>query len=403
MNRDILFLAHRLPYPPNKGDRIRSWHMLKALSEMGRVHVIAMADPADVQQGPSAELARQCASICLIPHKGWRMSAMWAGLRAGHPISFAYFESALFRQAVNVVMAQEPIGLVYGFSAQMGRYLPPISANVRVVMDFVDCDAGKFEDLARFAPAPLAWVYQREARCLDELTRHVAARADLSLFISQPEADEFIARTPGASGIQIVPNGVDLAYFQPVQDRTLAGAGPVILFAGQMDYAPNVDAVQQFARHVFPRIRQKYPDAIFAIVGRAPILAVHHLALLPGVRVFGEVRDVRPWLALAHCVVAPFRVARGVPNKILEAMAMARPVVATARAVAGLDVRAGKDLLVAETAEGQAAAVLEVLDNPAHAAALGKQGRVRVASRYHWARALSTLPDLLSTPVRAKG
>lgn len=403
MKPDILFLAHRLPYPPNKGDRVRSWHILKALSHIGRVHLIAFADPAEAAGVLPFEISRRCASVRLIPHHQNRLPALLRSIGLGRPASFTYFDSSAFRLAVDEVMARRPIDLVYGFSAQMGLYLPPMSSNVRVVMDFVDCDAGKFDDLASFATAAPAWVYRREARLLDQITRDVANRANLSLFVTQREADDFVARTQSAAAVKTMPNGVDLDYFTPQQAPVAANFGPMILFAGQMDYAPNVDAVQQFAHKVMPRIRQHYPGAMFAIIGRNPNLAVHKLALLPGVRVFGEVIDVRPWLALASCVVAPLRVARGVPNKILEAMAMGRPVVATPIAISGLDVRAGKDLCVAETAEDQAAAILELLDNPKRAVALGKRARARVAAAYDWSKALSGLPHLVSSQPCAVG
>jgi sugar transferase (PEP-CTERM/EpsH1 system associated) len=282
----------------------------------------------------------------------------------------------------------EGIDAVHCFSGQMAQYLPP---DVPAVMDFADVDAAKFQQLATGSRQPIAWLLRREARLLAAYERAVAARVSASLFVTDAEAALF--RKGGATGtILTVENGIDSGYFDP--DAAFAAvheAGPLVVFTGQMDYRPNIDAVTRFARDVMPQIRAVRPEARFAIVGRAPTAAVRALAG-PGVIVTGTVDDVRGWLAAAAVCVAPLELARGVQNKILEAMAMARPVVASAPAAEGI-VHTGT-IEVASDADAQARAVLGLLNDPVRAAALGNAARAQIIGRYDWSARLAVLDAL---------
>lgn len=194
-----------------------------------------------------------------------------------------------------------------------------------------------------------------------------------------------------------VGNGIDTGHFDPALsfDRVGEGDGPLAVFTGQMDYRPNIDAVRWFASDILPRIREHHAQARFAIVGRAPADEVRALEALPGVIVTGEVPDVRPWLAAADAVVAPLLLARGVQNKLLEAMAMARPVVASAAAATGIDAAPGEHLLVADGAGAMADAVVRLFDDPAAAAAMGRAARAQMIVRYGWDAQLAPLAHLL--------
>jgi sugar transferase (PEP-CTERM/EpsH1 system associated) len=277
----------------------------------------------------------------------------------------------------------------------MAQYLPP---DVPAVMDFADVDSAKFQQLATGSRQPIAWLLRREARLLAAYERAVAAQVSASLFVTDAEAALF--RNGGATGtILTVENGIDSGYFDP--DATFAAVheagplivftGPLIVFTGQMDYRPNIDAVTRFAREVMPQIRAVRPESRFAIVGRAPTAAVRALAG-PGVIVTGTVDDVRGWLAAAAVCVAPLELARGVQNKILEAMAMARPIVASAPAAEGI-VHAGTIEVVSD-ADAQARAVLGLLDDPVRAAAMGNAARAQIIGRYDWSARLAVLDAL---------
>ncbi|HEY0327001.1 MAG TPA: glycosyltransferase, partial [Allosphingosinicella sp.] len=261
------------------------------------------------------------------------------------------------------------------------------------VMDFVDMDSAKFEAYAE-AGGLLAPVHAREARYLSAYERSVAARADAGLFVSEAEAALFRDRT-GADNVRALANGIDARHFAPDSAFPRLGEaeraqGPILLFTGQMDYRPNIDAVRWFAEEVLPRV----PQGRFVIAGRNPTREVKALAG-PRVTVTGAVRDMRSWLAAADVVVAPLRIARGIQNKVLEAMAMARPVVASPAAFEGIEAEPGRDLIVAGEAGAMADEIAALIEAPDRAAALGTAGRTLVVSRYGWEARLAPLEGLI--------
>jgi sugar transferase (PEP-CTERM/EpsH1 system associated) len=392
---DILFLAHRLPYPPDRGDRIRSFHLLKALAKLGRVHLVAFADqPDDLTH---LETLRPLIGRSHVELRTRSMAtAGMAALARGRPISLAAFDSRSMRAAVAGILAEEPIDTIFAFSSQMAQFVPE-QCKARFVMDFVDVDSAKFEAYAGRARFPLNHIHAREGMMLAAYERRVAERADLSLFVSEAEAEFFRRRSGlGLSRVAALENGIDLAFFRPDADFAPLPPtdGPLILFTGQMDYLPNIEAVTRFSEQSLPAIRAAIPEARFAIVGRNPIAAVNRLAGMAGVVVTGAVPDVRPWLAAADVVVAPLGIARGIQNKVLEAMAMGRPVVASPAAFAGIEATAGRDLIVAGPDE-EASAVLALLRDPASAAELGSNARLRVEVRYGWDARLASLAGMI--------
>lgn len=388
---DILFLAHRIPWPPNRGDKIRAFHIVEHLSRLARVHVVAFVDDPrdlDAQDG----LAPYAASRTIL----WRGKPQWRAaieaLASGRPVSVAAFADAAMRRAVADVLARENIDAIYVFSGQMAQYLPADAAT-RTVMDFVDMDSAKFAGYAAEGQGPRAWMMAREARLLERFERDIAARCDASLFVSEAEAALFRART-GAKRVHAVENGIDTEQFDPAAGFAPVALAPdTIVFTGQMDYPPNIAAVRWFADDILPIVRATHPDARFAIVGRAPTDAVRALGDRPGVTVTGEVDDVRGWLAAAAAVVAPLKLARGIQNKVLEAMAMARPVVASAAAAEGIDhagtIRVGSDAAAIARELGA------LLADRQTAAALGQLARTRVIARYGWDARLAPLAGLL--------
>jgi sugar transferase (PEP-CTERM/EpsH1 system associated) len=389
---DILFLAHRVPYPPDRGDKIRSYHQLVHLARSHRVHLIAFADdPRDLGHGPA--LDGLAASHCILPRRKHQARAAAEALATGRPVSLTAFADPAMRRAVDAVLTRHPVAAIFVYSGQMAQYLPA-SGGPRVIMDFVDMDSAKFGDYAARATGPMAWMLRRESRLLQAFEAQMAARADASLFVSDAEAALFRQRT-GASRVYAVENGIDTARFDPAIVAPVDRPGPLILFTGQMDYRPNIDAVDWFARSVMPVIRGRVPEARFAIVGRAPTDSVRALSALPGVEVTGEVPDTRGWLAAASVVVAPLAIARGVQNKVLEAMAMARPVVASPAAAEGID--HGGTIRIADGVDATANAVAALIGDPA-AALLGRRARDQVVARYGWAARLAPLDALLSGP-----
>jgi polysaccharide biosynthesis protein PslH len=399
---EILFIAHRAPWPPDRGDRIRSWHMLEALLKRAPVHVAALADTAADAEISRAKLGPLCASLTLDVRTMSRPAALLRALPRRSPASVEAFASAAIQTAVDNLLASGKISAIFAFSGQSAQFVPA-THNARFVMDFVDVDSAKFAQQGRDASplSPTGWVTAREGRRLAVFEAAAAARADLSLFVSEAEAALFRQQSGlDATSVQALENGIDTQRFDPASDFTpldfdTRPLGPLCVFTGQMDYQPNVDAVTHFARNVLPILRQQVKAASFAIVGRAPTRDVMALEAIPGVTVTGEVPDTRPWLAAADVVVAPLKLARGVQNKLLEAMAMAKPVVASASAAHGIDASEGEHLLVADGASATITAVAALLNDPARRTAMGRAARERMIARYGWDATLAPLPGML--------
>ncbi|MDP9414648.1 MAG: TIGR03087 family PEP-CTERM/XrtA system glycosyltransferase [Pseudomonadota bacterium] len=399
--REILFLAHRIPYPPNRGDKIRSWNVLKHLGSLGRVHLGCFADneeDADHLQALRREMGAALGQAHVEIRRKGKFAAAVEALHSGKPILGTMFDSEGMHGFVRRTLARTQVGAVYAFSVQMAQFVP-IGCRQTFVMDFVDVDSAKFAEYA--GSGVLRWVYRREAGKLAEFERATAARADYSLFVSEAEAQLFRAGFSSAN-IRSISNGIDLDHYDPAAafPPQAAAQRPLIVFTGQMDYRPNVEAVVRFADQTLPLILRDAPSACFAIVGRNPTPAVVRLAERQGVIVTGSVPDVRTWLVAADVVVAPLRIARGIQNKVLEAMAMARPVVASAAAFQGIEAQAGKDLIVAETPAEEARAVLSLIADRPAAEALGASARRCVETGYRWDVRLEPLAELLSARER---
>ncbi len=386
MSGEILFLAHRVPYPPNRGDKIRSWHLLRTMAKIAPVHVCALWD--DETNLEHLDFLRSiAASVHVEKANPSKLSAMTRALLTGNSASISACWSEKFQYYVNQVLAKRRIATIFAFSGQMAQFVPENRNGRRFVMDFVDMDSAKFEAFGGFANG-------QEAKRLFAFEKAAAKRADVSMFVSEAEAALFRSKTGmGADQVIALENGIDLDAFDPALPYEAVGrsSGPLIIFTGQMDYRPNVEAVCGFARDVLPSIRASYLEARFAIVGRNPTPDVAALALVPGVIVTGEVADTRPWLAAADVVVAPLKLARGVQNKVLEAMAMAKPVVASSAAAEGID---ATELIVAD-GPAQAEAVMGLLNDPVAARRLGEAARKRMIFRYSWESRLAKLPEIL--------
>lgn len=402
--RELLFLAHRIPYPPNKGDKIRSWHILKHLATRVPVHLgCFLDDPEDARY--VADLERVCASVHVVPlNRRLALAGSLAGLLTGEALSMRFYRHRAMTDWVARTLRERPVDAAFAFSSQMFPYLMGTPTAGRLVFDFVDVDSAKWAEYGRGGSGPKAWIYRREGRLLADFERKAAAAADASLFVSEAEAALFRARDPrSAAKVHAVSNGVDLDVFRPGPGLPSPHpeGGPVIAFVGAMDYWPNVEGVCWFAKRMWPAIRSRHPGARFCIVGSNPSPEVTGLAAVPGVTVTGRVPDVRGYVEHADVVVAPLRIARGIQNKVLEAMAMGKPVVAHPAAFEGIDAQPGSDLLLAETEAGFVEAVDTLLGDPQRRAAMGAGARRRMEARYAWDRCLGGLDALLDlTPER---
>lgn len=399
----LLFLAHRIPYPPNKGDKIRSWHLLRHLSQRYHVHLGAFIDDPDDWQHVDT-LKQVCTDthfVGLSPNTA-RLRSL-SGLLAGRPLTLDYYRSAGLQSWVSQTMRTWNISKVMVFSSAMAQFTSPLQSapsslnrQARRVIDFVDVDSDKWAQYATSKQWPMKWIYQREAQKLLEYERKVAAEFDASLFVSPEEAALFRSMAPeSADKISHFSNGVDADYFSPahIYSNPFGASDEALVFTGAMDYWPNIDAVQWFADEVLPLVRKQRPNAVFYIVGSRPAPQVEALAAQPGIRVTGTVPDVRPYLAHARVAIAPLRIARGIQNKVLEAMAMAKPVAVSPQALEGIAAQPGKEVLLANDAQDYAAVLIRQLSNPD--ATLGPHARDKVLAQYSWPAHLAAVDALL--------
>ena len=397
--RTLLLLAHRFPYPPDRGEKIRLWHVLGHLARSHRVFLGCLVDDArDWAHRP--RVAELCAGLGCFPldRRRQKLRAL-ARLRPGRPLMLQYYDRPELHRWVAETAAREPIDAVYVFSTAMAPYARGLAAPCRI-LDMVDVDSQKWAEYARNSGGPARLVWAREARTLLAEERRAARAFDHTLLVTEAECRRFAELAPESrERVSAVENGVDLAFFAPSGPESgredpdpYPAPGPWVILVGNMDYPPNDDAARWFAQHVLPRLRAGGAAPRFAVAGANPSAALRRLGG-PHLLVTGRVDDVRPWLAHAAVVVAPLRIARGVQNKVLEGMAMGRPVVASPQAFAGIRAVPGRDLLVAEGAEAMAAAVAEVLDG-GHAG-MGGAARRAMQAGYSWEAQLGRLDRLL--------
>jgi sugar transferase (PEP-CTERM/EpsH1 system associated) len=392
----LLYLTHRIPFPPNKGDKLRSYHLLKHLASKYRVFLGTFVD--DDADWHHVEAVRALCEDAWFGRVHPRLAPLrgLTGLLTGEPVSLAHFRDERLGAWTDATIGRAGIGKAVVFSSPMAQYVVRRKGLHRVV-DFVDVDSDKWRQYAAARRWPLSWAYAREARALLDFERRVAQEVEASVFVTAKEAALFARLVPECRDrIYACANGVDGDWFSPDADLTSpypAGVKPVV-FTGAMDYWPNIDAVCWFAREALPRIRAQEPAVRFYIVGMNPPPAVRALQKDPAVEVTGRVDDVRPYVRHAAVAVAPLRVARGIQNKVLEAMAMAKPVIVSASSAAALSARPGVDLEVAETPEGFAAKTLALLA-PARAEEVGRAARRRVLADYDWAANLTRFDEML--------
>lgn len=385
----ILFLAQRVPYPPNRGDKITTWRLVERLRRRHQVHVAAFAHDADdlTAAGRLHDLG--------VPTLAVPLDLRAAKLRAlplllgPTPLTLGVFGSRRMQQAVDELAGESD--LAYAYSSSMGAFLERHAA-LRRVMHFAELDSDKWAQYAARARLPMRWVYAREARTLLDFERRIAHAFDENVLCTPLEQQVFARDIPGASSL-VLRNGVDLAAFRPAPQRSEAGH---LVFTGVMDYLPNADGCIWFVREILPRVRARHPSVRFSIVGSRPTAAVRALARESGVTVTGFVERTQDWLERASVSVAPLRIARGVQNKVLEALACGLPVVGTTAATQGVEGAPGSDFLVADEAETFAAHVIGLLDDPDRARELGRRGRAFVEAHHDWERTLEPLDALMA-------
>ncbi|MBP9693805.1 MAG: TIGR03087 family PEP-CTERM/XrtA system glycosyltransferase [Alphaproteobacteria bacterium] len=384
----LLFLVHRIPYPPNKGDKIRSWHILQNLSEVYHVHVGGFIDhePDWVYVPTIAAITK---SHCFLPLKP--LQAKIRSLKAlitGKSLTEYYFFDERLAEWVEEMRTMHHIKKVFVFSSGMASYIMNEGwIDAIKVMDFVDVDSDKWAQYAMQKSFPLSWIYRREGRKLQSFEKKIAQFCTASLFVSEKERNFFLSQNPDLKmkTVKAVMNGVDLSFW----DWELSFPSPypegkeVIVFSGAMDYWPNIDAVTWFCQDVMPMLRNVLPNVLFAIVGSNPSPDVKALVNEGNILVTGSVTDIRPYISHAKVSVAPMRVSRGIQNKVLEAMVMGKPVIATHLALSALEDLSCEAMTADEPAKFRDS-VLKLLNDGAQQEKIGKKARLFIQKNYSW-------------------
>ncbi len=392
MKRRILLLTHRVPHPPNRGDRIRAWQMLQYLSRENDVY---LASPADepVSRESQAELARHCAEFHTPPLgrlSRWKRGA-WAAC-SGRPISQGMFAQPALQNAIERWQRAQPFDAAIVYCSTMFPYVEgPLWHRVPKLVDLIDVDSRKWQDFAHGAQGWRKQLYQREANAVAKLERRIVQRADAVTVTTAVEAQILREVTLEACPL-VIPNGVEL----PPQESTPAASIPGRLaFVGVLDYRPNVDGIVWFVEQVWPRIIATHPHATLEIVGRNPTTQVSELGRVRGITVVANPPVISPHLQAAEIVIAPLHIARGVQNKVLEALAQRRATIVTSAACQGLTVTAGQQFAVANGADAWQAAVQQLLDSPARRTELAEAGFAYVQEHHQWEACLAPLGDWL--------
>jgi sugar transferase (PEP-CTERM/EpsH1 system associated) len=379
----ILYLAHRLPYPPNKGEKIRSFHQIQQLAKRHTIHLCSFVDdPDDLPYVP--ELRKHCASVEIVYRSN--TSSLLLGAAAfvkRHPLSVSLFYRKAFAKKILEKLATERFDCLFVSSSSMAQY-SRLASDLPKIIDFIDVDCEKWRLYAQYHSFPLSMIYRLEAERLASYEEQTAYIFDHCILVSEEERRLLQERVNGRR-VSVISNGVDLEYFAPYGFDFPRVSHPSIVFTGAMDYFPNVDAVRYFCQEVFPLVRQSAPKAQFYVVGRNPTREVKALKNHPNVIVTGTVPDIRPYLARATVSVAPLRIARGVQNKVLESMAIGVPVVGTMESFKGIAATDRDGIRMANDPRSFAQYVLAFLrSDMASRCQIARQARRYVERHHRW-------------------
>jgi sugar transferase (PEP-CTERM/EpsH1 system associated) len=393
----ILVVCHRFPFPPTRGGKIRPFNIIRHLTERGHDVTVASLTRTAKEAEDGQGIERFCRQF-LVETIGRpaAVARMVARLPTLTPSAMGYFYSPRLARRIRQALAQAPYDLIFVHCAFVAPYVADVRG-VRKILDFGDMDSQKWLEYARVKALPVALGYRLEGAKMQRAEAALAKRFDLCTCTTRAELD-----TLRSYGVDVpvgwFPNGVDLEYFKPDHQPYHPDS---ICFVGRMDYFPNQECMVEFCRETLPLIQARRPGATLTIVGAAPPTRIRDLARRPGVVVTGSVPDVRPYVRRAAVTVAPLRIARGTQNKILEALAMGVPTVASVTAAGGVDAEPGRDFLTASTPAEHASAVIRLLENPDERHRFAVAGRVRMESHHDWSRSMQILDRLILDPTGA--
>ena len=389
----ILFLTARLPYPPNRGDRLRAYHFLRVLSREHRLTLLSfIADEAE--SGHVGALRPFCDDIQLV-HRTPLTSKVGVALNAWRPMPFQslYYRSPVMQAAVDRLLARERFDAVYVHLFRMAQFVAGRREPYRI-LDLTDAISGEVDRSLPYRDPLWRIIYRLELPRMQRYEREMVSRLDETWLIS--DAERAAVLKAGARGnLRVVANGVESDRYRPHRSHA---TGPVLAFVGHLGVFHNIDAAERLARNILPQVRERLPAARLDLIGAEPGARVRALGALPGVRVVGPVTDLNAALNEAAVFVAPLRFAAGVQNKVLEAMSAGLPVVTSSEVNAGLGAADGEQLVIADDDAQFAAAVVGLLDDAVTRTRLGRAGREFVLANYRWEDVLERMRAIKAEP-----
>ncbi|MBU1752352.1 TIGR03087 family PEP-CTERM/XrtA system glycosyltransferase [bacterium] len=392
----ILFISQRVPYPPIRGDKIRSFNILRGLSKLHDVSVISfirtIKEMADVET-----LKQYCVSVdvCMLSEWQSKLNACF-GVFSSRPLTLSWYYSKQLRDMIQKKIRDEKFDLIFVVCSSMAQYVFN-NDSMHKVIDLMDVDSEKWFQYAKRTYFPHSWVYSLEAKRLRRYETDINKVFNNCIVVTQEEKRIFSLFSLYPNKIHVISIGVDEEYFKPLAQEYIPNT---IVFTGAMDYFPNIDAMIFFCKEIFPLIKEKLPNIILYIVGNSPTQEVQQLANNKDIIVTGYVEDTRPYIGKAAVCVVPVRVAQGIQNKILEAMVMGTPVVTTSFGFKGIEgSEKGKNIVVADDKNEFAEKVIEILQNRALRDYLSQNGKQLMEQRYGWDMQIDNLNNLIQTSI----
>lgn len=400
MKPKLLYLAHRIPYPPNKGDKIRSFHWLKGLSEYYDIYLGTFIDDINDWQYVE-EVKKYCADVFVVNlNPTTAKIKSLTGLLTGQALSLPYYNNNELQQWVKSIVEQHEIKNVLVFSSAMAQFVEDKDfQDTRRIMDFVDIDSDKWQQYAESKSGIMKWVYSREARKLFAYEKCINELFDASLFVSSTEAETFRELMPvSKEKVDYVNNGVDIETFNPELEleNPYDTNHKILVFTGAMDYWANVDAVVWFVNTHFQKIKVLNKNVQLYIVGSNPSKEVLELQKVDGVAVTGKVPSMLPYIRYADLAIAPMRIARGIQNKVLEAMAMEKVTLVSPQAYEGIQAESGEALILVQNENEWVDTVDKYLTKKRPE--IGKAARSYVADSYSWSANIQKLKSIIEEP-----
>lgn len=388
----ILFLSQRIPFPPNKGDKLRSFNEIKFLSRKHHIDLVCLTDNQH-EIKYTQDLKDFCHSVDVVPLSPKRSKIQAGiGLLTGKPLTLAYFYSNQLQMIIDRKLKENSYDVIFVFCSSMAQYVEQVS-DIPKVIDFVDVDSEKWSQYAAYAKFPMKLLYRLESRRLRKYEAQIASFFQHSFFVSEKETEDFKRLVCDCETTMPILNGVDLEMFSPTNEPYDPHS---LVFTGAMDYFANVEAVLYFVREILPLIQKKMPNVRFTVVGSNPSQEICELPKNhTNVSVTGFVDAVQPYVLQSAVLVAPMRIARGVQNKILEGMAMGVPVVTSSLGFEGITATPGRDLYVEDDPQRFAARVIELMQDPELRKKASCHARKAVELHYGWGANLEKLEQIL--------